>query len=522
MASADVVPAGREWAWSSPWRWLLVAALASGLAFLHARLLGAAAPAVRAVLLLSGLLAAAGAVCLRFQVGGTPIERWPVAQRSKAVLALAAVNAVLAIAATVLLVAALLGVGGLPWTTGSVVFFWLVTAPWCAWLALYFLRHADGKEPVSERVEGAAVLVLAALSAFLACWALYLGPEHAWEWDSIRLLLAMVALLSFVASAIVAAPQWLRRLAVSALIVLHFGGIFIAVTSSEPGPWLSQLLWVRVYHPYLEFMRLNNAYRFYSPEPFPATQLWFVVEYKDHEADTIRWHLERLPKVDAEGEPLYPLRLQYQRRLSLTENVARVMPTTTTEYIDLKDDRRRLAPYLRKRDVLSPYPLLPKDALGQEQPKSKLIIPYHPTTTRPQYAVPNPNSKLLLQSYARHVCRMPHPKYPKATVVSVRIYRVLHETLTPQELAAGADPQDLFYFLPYYQGQYSPEGYLMDPADPFLYWLLPTLRGDWTDPRFPLAHGADDPTRSVFALKHAGDTDSWIVRPAPAPPKKPQ
>src|SRR6266545_3101057 len=78
------------------------------------------------------------------------------------------------------------------------------------------------------------------------------------------------------------ADPW-RWMLVGVLLVVHFGGILIAVTASPPGPWVAMQLWARFYHPYLEFMHLNNAYRFYSPEPFPSTQLWFRVEYKQTE-----------------------------------------------------------------------------------------------------------------------------------------------------------------------------------------------------------------------------------------------
>jgi hypothetical protein len=546
MASAEVVsPAERDWAWASPWRWILVAVAASGLAFLQARLLPEAAPAVRGALILIGLLAAAGAVCLHFQLGGLPFERWPPARRATAALALASVNALLALAATLLLLFAILGLGALPWGTGAVLFIWLVTAPWCAALAGYFLRRADGKQPVSEPALGAALLVLAALTAFLACWALYLGPQRAGEWDTIRLLLAVATLVALVASPIVAAPQRLRRLGVSVLIVFHFGAIFVAVTSSPPGPWLSQLLWIQVYNPYLEFMHLNNAYRFYSPEPFPSTQLWFRVEYREREEGSLpplaassaallgspggpgpllaaaaaypgrdevilsRWF--KLPNViDADGTPLYPLRLQYQRRLSLTENVGRFFPMRGSEFVDALGNKQRL-PYVIKRDLHAPIPLLERRALGHEQPTSKMRIPYHPTTQRTQYAAPDYNSMLLLQSYARHAARKPHPDHPRAKAVSVKIYRAVHETLSADQLAAGADPQDLLTFLPYYQGQYTTDGYLMDREDPFLYWLLPTLPGDWSDPVAPRPLAGGQQGRSVFAFRHAGDEGHWIV-----------
>ncbi len=482
MAGAKVVPTAEAgWNLANPWRWMLVGVGASGLAFLQARFVGADWPALRGGLIVGGLLAAAGALCLRFQ-GAT--------------------------------------------------------------------RPPDAEEPVRERTRAAALLILAALTAFLACWALYLGPDHSEDWDSIRLLLAVVALVAFVAAPIVAAARWLRRLLVSVLLVVHFGGILIAVTAEQPGPWVATQFWVRFYRPYLEFMHLNNAYRFYSPEPGPSTQLWFRIEYKETNkaalpvlggstagllgaplaqgpllaaaavfpgrGETLHSHWIKLPDVDADGVPQYPLRLQYQRRLSLTENVTRTGPVQLPEHLDQLGNKV-WERYAIRRDLQAPKPLVEKNALGEKQPRHALSIPYHPTTHRGQYGLPNQSSKLFLQSYARYVARLPHPKHADAKAVSVKIYRVLHETLTAPDLAAGADPQDLRYFLPYYQGQYDPAGRLLDPDDPFLYWLLPTLPGDWTDPKNPRA-GLNQPL-SVFAFLHAGDKDKWIV-PSVAAPKE--
>src|SRR5262249_41480568 len=101
-------------------------------------------------------------------------------------------------------------------------------------------------------------------------------------------------------------------------------------------------------------------------------------------------------------------------------------------------------------------------------------------------------------SYARHLLRVPHPKYADAVPVSVKIYRVQHRILTAEQLAMGENPKDGVYYLPYYQGQYDPDGRLMDPDDPFLFWCLPIVHKTPNDPKSPLL---------CYVFKHAGAPD---------------
>ncbi len=444
MASAVVTRgAGDERALADPWRWMWTGVGASAAAFCWARLFGDGATAVRFLLIAAGLAGATTAVCLRF------------------------------------------------------------------WAGRPLLRHLK-EGAAGERTAGAGLLVLAGLTAFLTCWALYLGAERAEEWDSLRLLLAVATLVAFAASIVVASGPRLRRVLLSALIVFHLGGIVTAVLAYPPSPWLMQVLRSRVYGPYLEFMQLSNAYRFYSPEPWPATQLWFRVEYHDADHDRVVWNWFKIPDVDEEGQPRDALRVRYQRRLSLTENITPSLPMPPREYRD-RAGLIRTAEYFRKRDRQCPEPTAKenqKDLLGQEKATSKVFVPYlwqvvpagDPRLGYTEFAAPDINSRLLLRSYARYAARLPHPKYPNATVKSVKLYKVLHRTLTPQETAAGADPQDLTNFLPYYEGQYDPQGNLQDPDDPFLYWMLPIVRVHGNNPNLPI---------QAWLYLHSGDEEHY-------------
>src|SRR5262249_54851366 len=94
-----------------------------------------------------------------------------------------------------------------------------------------------------------------------------------------------------------------------------------------------------------------------------------------------------------------------------------------------------------------------------------------------QYRVPTTYSKRMLETYTRFICgHTPHPTNKETKVVSVKVYRVLHIIVTPSDIKNGIDPQDPVNYLPFYQGEYRPDGTLKDADDPFLYWLIPILK----------------------------------------------
>jgi hypothetical protein len=455
---------------------------ASGSAFLLGQLLADDLPVLLVLLILLGLGATAAALCLRFRAG---IEASPSRLSPRALAALTAVTALLALASTALLLLKLFWSEGPPWRTGTVLFFWVLTGPWCAALAFSLSRQRQGWGPAAPRLEGAALLVLAALVAFLTCWSLYWGPERAEEWDSLRTFFAGAALAGFAASPLVAAPRRLRRALVSALLVLHFGGIVSAFLSEAPGPWVARQVRQRFYAPYLEFMYLINAYRFYAPDPGPADQVWFRVEYQD--GDRILSHWRKLPDISDDGEPNYPLRLQYQRRLALTIQAGlTLLPRGPTG-----DEQR-----LRAAQTARKPPRFFGD-LGAEHLILKEPVPLLNNPAIREFRFPQPITQQLYASYARHVLRQPHPTVAHARPLRVKIYVVQHRILDPTELALhGADPRDPILFCPYYEGEYDVNGELTVGClqDPFLHWLLPMVR----DPQNPDAVIA-------YVFVHAGD-----------------
>lgn len=285
---------------------------------------------------------------------------------------------------------------------------------------------------VAIRPRSSLVLGGAAVSGLLGCWGLA-------AWDSAQLLVGVLSAVAAFAAVVLLLPRMVQRAIVSVLIVVHFVGILSAVASVPPTPALMNWAWAYFYRPYLQFMYLNNAYHFYSPEPGPGTLVWFYVRYDDGSAD---WY--KIP--DRSQNPLI---LEYQRRLSLAESVNQLQPAAPVapELVQ----RRALA---AKADGIQPYPGM--DASMQRRE-------------------PNTFSKDKVKTYARYVAHLKARETGK-TVRSVKVYRVVHGIPKPEEIAAGADPTQGHFYYPYYQGEFTPDGEMIDPNDPYLYWIIPIVR----------------------------------------------
>jgi hypothetical protein len=85
---------------------------------------------------------------------------------------------------------------------------------------------------------------------------------------------------------------------------------------------------------------------------------------------------------------------------------------------------------------------------------------------------------MMVSCYARYVARhWPHPDdNPDVTVKTVKVYRLIHRIITPQEVNGGMNAKDEIFDLPYFMGEFNPQGEMIDPKDPFLYFLLPITR----------------------------------------------
>ncbi|HLJ97452.1 MAG TPA: hypothetical protein VKU02_30110 [Gemmataceae bacterium] len=291
---------------------------------------------------------------------------------------------------------------------------------------------------VAMRPGSAAVLGLAAVSGFLGWWAFQ-------AWDSAQLMVGVLSAVAGFAAVVVLLPRAIQRVIVSVMIVLHFVGILSAVSSVPPTPALMNWAWTYLYRPYLQFMYLNNAYHFYSPEPGPGILVWFYVRYDDGSTE---WY-----KIPDRAEN--PLAQEYQRRLSLAESTNQLLQIAP---IPEEIRRRRLAAF--ERDGIPLYP-----------PTLDLNM---------QRREPNPFSKEMLKNYARYVAHFKARQTGK-TVSGVKVYRVVHNLPTPKEIAEGIDPTEKNFYYPYFQGEFTADGQLKDKDDPYLYWLIPIIKT--TDPK---------------------------------------
>lgn len=266
------------------------------------------------------------------------------------------------------------------------------------------------------------------------------------RWDSGRMLMIFGTAIAAVACLLMWLPQKWRRIGVSALVLLHFGGIVTAVTAPGAQPWLTAQLGLRLYRPYLQFVYLTNAYHFYSPEPGPAHLMWFCINYDNGESLWVK--IPRRPNDITD-----PLALSYYRRLSLSEHLHYVGGTR-----NVPDDvmRRRLV-----------------------RIQGTNGIPMHPEITYLEQYRPLPENyrEHLLPGFVRHVANQKanqHPD-PNVKIKSIRVYYVEHRILTPELIQAGARFYDDVTYLPYYLGEHDAKGELKDINDPLLYWLMPIV-----------------------------------------------
>jgi hypothetical protein len=336
-------------------------------------------------------------------------------------------------------------------------------------------RLQSASQELEERVESACLLALAGFVALLAC----LGMSG---WDSFQWFFGVLVAVALVGSVLVLLPSLWRRVIVSVLIVVHFGGMLTATTSVDPpnsqAPWLSTQLWVRFYRPYLTFMYLGNAYHFYSPDPGPATLLWFRVQYED---GSHRWR--HVPDRDDS-----PHGMHYQRMLALTESTNSPLPRLPFSYEEAAMMERATGqPYTL---YIGPSPafvarhdpwevIVQRRRLGATMPQygSDQLQLADDVPLNVQYREPQDVAKMLVASYAKYVAwNSPHPTDPAVAVKSVKVYRVVHNLISPAELSQGGDPLDKTHYLPYFQGEFDRDGKMVNPQDPFLYWMLPVVR----------------------------------------------
>jgi hypothetical protein len=322
---------------------------------------------------------------------------------------------------------------------------------------------------VHERLASSAMISLAGLGA-LCGYGFFYAHE---EWDSGLLFFAALFIVALCGALLVALPPLARRVALSLILLFHFGGMVTAVTSVDPPggttPYLPKQLWSWVYRPYLTFMYMTNAYHFYSPEPGPPSLLWFAVKYSD---GAYTW--VKLP--DRENSPVG---MHYQRLVAMPEHCFQPLPRLPFSSYELVMTKTPFPErgswemiYSRReqgsrRDRLYRYPDSPREAAYPIP-----LVSIASLDIFAQYREPQDVHKKILAGVAQRILHnAPHRE--GVTAQSVKMYRIVHQLLSPQELAEGFSPMEKIKYVPYFMGEFDHDGKLIDPYDPFLYWYLP-------------------------------------------------
>lgn len=380
------------------------------------------------------------------------------------------------------------------------------SAPWpiaTARLALVFIGAVAAGLAVSWRAD---LWQAWAVGAAAALFAIFGTPAH---WDSFRLLFAVLTVVAALGAGIAAMPPNGRFAAISALMVFHFAGIFMATTSPPPAPELTVQLFQRVFNPYLQFVYLRNAYHFYSPEPGPASLVCCLLKTEVGDetlADGTtrkKYHHEWLilPR-----RPLHvkdPMGLTYYRRLSVTEQVARVYPG-----LQSGSESREKAEVTQRRTLGSSIPFVAVSMEPGDQ-------------TGMQYRIPNPEiQRYVIPSYAQHLIINNTPDDRTAGKTTVKMYRLEHRTLDAGQFTGKTQPDEKpvppyhpTTYRPYFLGEFgfrpdpahpgSTRIELLNPQEPMLYWLVPIV------PQEPVPGDPEKKAYRDYLSQHAGHNFPW-------------
>ncbi|WP_020468850.1 magnesium transporter [Zavarzinella formosa] len=317
-----------------------------------------------------------------------------------------------------------------------------------------------------------------------------LKPIRTWygavpnSWDSVQLLGGVIGVVAFIAAGFTKLPIRAVLVLTFALMAFYVSGVITSILSPPATPVLVEEYWRQFSRYHSQFLYINNAYHFYSPEPGPPSELWICLKYEPLEGEPSKPdEIENDPDTEWVSLPrrnrdsMDPLRLSFYRRIALIDVVAQIQLNYTPLFPEelQKTNTRRLADLGR----------IPKGSI----PDNAQFLP-------PQdFVIRN-----TLPSYAMHFAK----RYgrPGRKVASVKIYRALHEVLTMERFRTmnmptmnltnpGAfkwhedhpvvgkpyrlSPYYPTLYNPYFQGEFDTNGKLMNPTDPELYWMIPIL-----------------------------------------------
>lgn len=511
-----------EWALARPWPWLIAGLGLTLWSLLWTLVFEAQASDYRVIVLAGGLLAGGVGLWIRWSDRRQSYLR---AWRAPIALLLGCFFALACLGVTLLFGVALwstlpnssISAPGL--NAAPLFLVWLSSAPPCFIAArhCFGVRPEDAAERDVELEIGLAFVVVAAI-CLLASFTLSADlKNHPSDWDTMRLFVRVCSAVSLYAAALTLASVGWRRAMLSLLFTLHFCAINASALSAPPAPWIVQQAWMRFFRPYVQFVYLINAYHFYAPDPGPASYVWFRLIYESPDKSTEYGMWYKIPQIDDEGHIGHPVALDYQRYLSLTENVTRgeTPPPEAYFFNPITQRYEGTATFYVNRLNLDPRIPIKPLIIGEERSKrSDPRIPLAANMANTQQVFfPNGESRRLLASYARCVAlKFPHPPEPERRdwkFKSVKIYRVVHSIPPVQWFLVKVPPTDPELYHPTYVGNYDAEGKHLDvdeqgrlkpDGDPYVYWLLPSVRKNGNDP---------DSVIYDYARLHAGDP-KWI------------
>lgn len=204
-----------------------------------------------------------------------------------------------------------------------------------------------------------------------------------------------------------AGVRWL----VSALVLAHLAAVLTAVLSCSTNGFAAPQLAVLAnepVRPYLQFTFLNNAYRFFAPNPGVPTVFWFRLQYED---GRVRW-------VESPGRSSTLIRGAYQRRLNHTIQLGQQ--------------------------------LAPDPAQG-----GKRCI--------------TPMGKICLESCVRHVVQAHARCTPDEHLIGVKsvgVYVLHHTVISPEQVRDGWTPTDLRTYHATFVGAYTADSRRTDEFQP--------------------------------------------------------
>lgn len=213
-------------------------------------------------------------------------------------------------------------------------------------------------------------------------------------------------------------PRWLK-IGITLLLLYHMVAITINVLSGGARSHaLQRIDYSLKIRPYLDFLWLTNAYRFFSPDPGASNVVWFRIAFKDKTAQCVQ-----LPEKRD-----FNWRMPLQRQVSLamlllmnTENVMREDEATAARM--MSDNR----PSFKRQ--FSPY------------------------------------GEAILQSFIRHVSR--DARYSKsasgAEIESIDVFSCDYGIREPGHVRMNWDMYDPRLLTAYFVGRFLPDGKWKEP-----------------------------------------------------------